>query len=163
MRCDAAPPPRHPRRPPGARLKEGIHINRGLLALGNVINAIVDGKGHVPYRDSKLTRLLQVRRAVRSQSRGPAVLRSTGSQHPCRQGRRPPLPLHARPVTRLWRPGRQSLTPLVPSCRALPRPKDSLGGNSRTLMLACVSPADSNFEETLNTLRCDARLKQTLT
>ena len=73
----------------GARLKEGIHINRGLLALGNVINAIVDGAKHVPYRDSKLTRLLQ----------------------------------------------------------------DSLGGNSRTVMIACVSPADVNYEETLNTLR----------
>ena len=30
-----------------------------------------------------------------------------------------------------------------------PVPQDSLGGNSRTLMLACVSPADVNFEETL--------------
>ncbi len=46
----------------GARLREGIHINRGLLALGNVINAIVDNHKHVPYRDSKLTRLLQVGR-----------------------------------------------------------------------------------------------------
>lgn len=44
----------------GARLREGIHINKGLLALGNVINAIVDNHKHVPYRDSKLTRLLQV-------------------------------------------------------------------------------------------------------
>jgi hypothetical protein len=73
----------------GARLQEGIHINRGLLALGNVITALVDRQSHIPYRDSKLTRLLQ----------------------------------------------------------------DSLGGNSRTLMIACVSPADANFEETLNTLR----------
>ena len=31
--------------------------------------------------------------------------------------------------------------------------QDSLGGNSRTVMVACVSPADVNFEETLNTLR----------
>ena len=31
--------------------------------------------------------------------------------------------------------------------------QDSLGGNSRTLMIACVSPADNNFEETLNTLK----------
>ena len=30
--------------------------------------------------------------------------------------------------------------------------KDSFGGNSRTLMIACTSPADSNFEESLNTL-----------
>ncbi len=44
----------------GVRLREGIHINRGLLALGNVINAIVDCQKHIPYRDSKLTRLLQV-------------------------------------------------------------------------------------------------------
>ncbi|XP_031248596.1 kinesin-like protein KIN-4C isoform X2 [Pistacia vera] len=76
------------------RLKEGIHINKGLLALGNVISALGDEKkrkegGHVPYRDSKLTRLLQ----------------------------------------------------------------DSLGGNSKTVMIACVSPADTNAEETLNTLK----------
>lgn len=43
----------------------GVHINKGLLALGNVISALGDEKkrregGHVPYRDSKLTRLLQV-------------------------------------------------------------------------------------------------------
>ncbi|XP_078441740.1 P-loop containing nucleoside triphosphate hydrolases superfamily protein isoform X2 [Wolffia australiana] len=78
----------------GLRLKEGIHINRGLLALGNVISALGDEKkrkdgGHVPYRDSKLTRLLQ----------------------------------------------------------------DSLGGNSKTVMIACVSPADTNAEETINTLK----------
>jgi hypothetical protein len=76
----------------GERAKEGISINCGLLALGNVISALGDKakKGaHVPYRDSKLTRLLQ----------------------------------------------------------------DSLGGNSRTLMVACVSPTDRDFMETLNTLK----------
>ncbi len=76
----------------GRRAKEGICINRGLLALGNVISALGDKEKrgcHVPYRDSKLTRLLQ----------------------------------------------------------------DSLGGNSRTLMIACVSPSDRDFMETLNTLR----------
>ena len=45
----------------GQRLQEGININKGLLALGNVINALSEGKAHVPYRDSKLTRMLQVR------------------------------------------------------------------------------------------------------
>uniref|UniRef100_A0A2N9FKI7 Kinesin motor domain-containing protein n=1 Tax=Fagus sylvatica TaxID=28930 RepID=A0A2N9FKI7_FAGSY len=83
----------------GMRFKEGIHINKGLLALGNVISALGDEKkrkegGHVPYRDSKLTRLLQAR-------------------------------------------GKN----------------DSLGGNSKTVMIACVSPADTNAEETLNTLK----------
>ncbi|KAI8378632.1 hypothetical protein BD560DRAFT_389939 [Blakeslea trispora] len=76
----------------GDRAREGISINSGLLALGNVISALGDEArrtSHIPYRDSKLTRLLQ----------------------------------------------------------------DSLGGNSQTLMLACVSPADSNFMETLNTLK----------
>ena len=75
----------------GSTLKEGISINKGLLALGNVISALTEEgkKGHVPYRDSKLTRILQ----------------------------------------------------------------DSLGGNSRTSMIACVSPAEVNFEETLNTLK----------
>jgi kinesin family protein 4/21/27 len=50
----------------GERAREGIKINEGLLALGNVINALADQdkmkkdkKVHVPYRQSKLTRLLQ--------------------------------------------------------------------------------------------------------
>ena len=50
----------------GERAREGIKINEGLLALGNVINALADQKKidegkkvHVPYRQSKLTRLLQ--------------------------------------------------------------------------------------------------------
>ncbi|KAK9866728.1 hypothetical protein WJX84_012203 [Apatococcus fuscideae] len=79
----------------GTRLKEGIDINKGLLALGNVINALAEGKAHVPYRDSRLTRMLQ----------------------------------------------------------------DSLGGNSRTVMIACVSPADINLDETANTLRYAARAR----
>ena len=48
----------------GVQMKEGIDINKGLLALGNVISALGDesrkGKVHVPYRVSKLTRMLQV-------------------------------------------------------------------------------------------------------
>ncbi|KAF6160548.1 hypothetical protein GIB67_019488 [Kingdonia uniflora] len=44
----------------GTRLKEGCHINRSLLTLGTVIRKLSKGKtGHVPYRDSKLTRILQ--------------------------------------------------------------------------------------------------------
>ena len=80
----------------GSRFKEGVDINRGLLALGNVISALGDerkaklgGGMHIPYRDSKLTRLLQ----------------------------------------------------------------DSLGGNARTVLIACASPADVNLDETMNTLK----------
>ncbi|XP_020295594.1 kinesin-like protein KIF21A isoform X2 [Pseudomyrmex gracilis] len=76
----------------GDRAKEGISINCGLLALGNVISALGDKTKkalHIPYRDSKLTRLLQ----------------------------------------------------------------DSLGGNSQTVMIACVSPSDRDFMETLSTLK----------
>jgi hypothetical protein len=80
----------------GERVKEGISINSGLLALGNVISALGDPArakshtaSHIPYRDSKLTRLLQ----------------------------------------------------------------DSLGGNAHTLMIACVSPAEYNAGETINTLK----------
>lgn len=81
-------------------MKEGININMGLLSLGNVISALtepnVNGKKHIPYRDSKLTRILQ----------------------------------------------------------------DSLGGNSNTLMVACISPAESNFEESLNTLKYASRARR---
>ena len=49
----------------GDRFKESIHINTGLLALGNVISALSDGRrksasAHIPYRDSKITRILKV-------------------------------------------------------------------------------------------------------
>lgn len=48
----------------GIRMIEGANINRSLLSLGNCINALVDEmkhgkKNHIPYRDSKLTRLLK--------------------------------------------------------------------------------------------------------
>ncbi|XP_078510363.1 kinesin-like protein KIF19 isoform X1 [Lissotriton helveticus] len=81
----------------GQRMKEGAHINRSLLALGNCINALSDrgGNKYVNYRDSKLTRLL----------------------------------------------------------------KDSLGGNSRTVMIAHISPASSAFEESRNTLSYADRAK----
>ncbi|CAK9040157.1 Kinesin-like protein KIF19 [Durusdinium trenchii] len=43
----------------GMRLLEGANINRSLLALGNCINALASGSVFVPFRDSKLTRLLK--------------------------------------------------------------------------------------------------------
>ncbi|KAG8369179.1 hypothetical protein BUALT_Bualt15G0124300 [Buddleja alternifolia] len=104
----------------GMRLQEGIHINKGLLALGNVISALGDDKkrkegGHVPYRDSKLTRILQARMCSPSPPRCPLIK----SQDTCTKF----------------------------CCM------DSLGGNCKTVMIACISPADTNAEETLNTLK----------
>ena len=63
----------------GVRLQEGININKGLLALGNVISALGDDgkrkrgtKLFVPYRDSKLTRMLQDSLGGNSRSRAVA-------------------------------------------------------------------------------------------
>lgn len=41
------------------RSLEGANINRSLLALSSCINALVEGKKHIPYRNSKLTQLLK--------------------------------------------------------------------------------------------------------
>ncbi|XP_065775318.1 kinesin-like protein KIF19 [Muntiacus reevesi] len=83
----------------GKRMKEGAHINRSLLALGNCINALSEKGGsraqYVNFRDSKLTRLL----------------------------------------------------------------KDALGGNSRTVMIAHISPASTHFEESRTTLLYAYRAK----
>lgn len=77
------------------RLKEASKINLALSSLGNVISALAENSPHIPYRDSKLTRLLQ----------------------------------------------------------------DSLGGNSKTTMIANIGPSSINYNETLTTLRYASRAK----
>uniref|UniRef100_A0A7N0ZTP8 Kinesin motor domain-containing protein n=1 Tax=Kalanchoe fedtschenkoi TaxID=63787 RepID=A0A7N0ZTP8_KALFE len=77
------------------RAREAGEINKSLLTLGRVINALVEHSGHVPYRDSKLTRLL----------------------------------------------------------------RDSLGGKTKTCIIATVSPSVHCLEETLSTLDYAHRAK----
>ncbi|XP_044948997.1 kinesin-like protein KIN-5A [Hordeum vulgare subsp. vulgare] len=77
------------------RAREAGEINKSLLTLGRVINALVEHSGHVPYRDSKLTRLL----------------------------------------------------------------RDSLGGKTKTCIIATISPSVYCLEETLSTLDYAHRAK----
>jgi hypothetical protein len=81
------------------RLRECISINSGLLALGNVIEALCKKRSHIPFRQSKLTRILQ----------------------------------------------------------------DSLAGNCRTAMIACVSSSDHNTDESVSTLNYANRAKALVT
>ncbi|XP_006733941.1 kinesin-like protein KIF11 [Leptonychotes weddellii] len=80
------------------RAREAGNINQSLLTLGRVITALVERTPHVPYRESKLTRILQ----------------------------------------------------------------DSLGGRTRTSIIATISPASLNLEETLSTLEYAHRAKNIL-
>lgn len=115
----------------GQRMKEGAHINRSLLALGNCIKALSDRATtkYINYRDSKLTRLLKVRLGV------PA----------------PPGRVRAGE-------GAQAVPTPVPLSHALPG-QDSLGGKSHTVMIAHISPASTAFEESRSTLAYAHRAK----
>eukprot|EP00429_Kryptoperidinium_foliaceum_P008054 CAMPEP_0176025274 /NCGR_PEP_ID=MMETSP0120_2-20121206/12362_1 /TAXON_ID=160619 /ORGANISM="Kryptoperidinium foliaceum, Strain CCMP 1326" /LENGTH=1344 /DNA_ID=CAMNT_0017358457 /DNA_START=129 /DNA_END=4163 /DNA_ORIENTATION=+ len=80
----------------GDHLKEAGHINKSLSALGNVMEALDRKASHIPYRDSKLTYLLQ----------------------------------------------------------------DSLGGNSRTMMVVAVTPIDLSYDESIHALQFATRVRR---
>jgi len=63
----------------GAQLKEAAHINKSLSALGNVMEALDRKSSHVPYRDSKLTHLLQD--AIGGNSRTMMVVATNPTNH----------------------------------------------------------------------------------
>ena len=50
----------------GDRMKEAQAINKSLSALGNVVDALQHKQQHIPYRDSKLTHLMQVNTFTRT-------------------------------------------------------------------------------------------------
>jgi hypothetical protein len=135
----------------GKELKEASHINGGLLALGNVICALTPDeggkrKGHIPYRDSKLTRLLQVRPLPRP--RHPPrcqPLPAAAAAAACGGRQEPPAPCDAAS------PHERTHAQSLPPC--LSPPQDSLGGNSLTMLISCISPSEADFEETNNTLK----------
>lgn len=80
----------------GDHMKEAGHINKSLSALGNVMEALDRKASHIPYRDSKLTYLLQ----------------------------------------------------------------DSLGGNSRTMMIVAVTPVDAAYDESIHALQFATRVRR---
>ena len=139
----------------GQQFSEGVQINRGLMALGNVIAALSEARRtHVPYRDSKLTRLLQarwptsalhVRRGMRAVNGLTSTLCLSGLCSTC-IGKLVKI-LLCMPAVQLAEEG-GCIKSRVCGCA-----QDSLGGNSETLVLACVSPADDALDHSLSTLR----------
>lgn len=118
----------------GARMKEGININKGLFVLGQVVSALSEigqrsgSSAHIPYRDSKLTRLLQ------DSLGGKCVQACVDSQITTDVS-----------LTRI----------LILSTKCC----SIYLGNSKTVMVACISPAESNIEESTNTLRYAERTR----
>lgn len=77
----------------GSRLREAQHINKSLSALGDVIAALRSRQGHVPFRNSKLTYLLQDSLSGDSKTLMVVQVRAWGGRH---QEQGPPPPSGAR-------------------------------------------------------------------
>ena len=130
----------------GERLREGANINRSLLALINVLNALADAKVK-PHRPGVLLRVgtggLKPKFLPSSPGSQPGSVQS-GCLTPCPllspQGRKSHVPYRDSKLTRLL--------------------KDSIGGNCRTVMIATVSPSSLAYEDTYNTLKYADRAKE---
>lgn len=130
----------------GERLREGANINRSLLALINVLNALADAKVK-PHRPGVLL--------------GPGMGALGQKPFPPALGLRldPCSPATSPRALLLSPQGRKSHVPYRDSklTRLL---KDSIGGNCRTVMIATVSPSGLAYEDTYNTLKYADRAKE---
>ncbi|KAI8441203.1 hypothetical protein MSG28_009429 [Choristoneura fumiferana] len=117
----------------GERLREAARINQALSSLGNVISALAENSPHVPYRSAAL-------RTARTCLTGQLLLErpARALQVSC-SSNGPHVPYRDSKLTRIL--------------------QDSLGGNSKTIMIAAVGPASYNYDETITTLRYAHRAK----
>ncbi|KAI8799577.1 hypothetical protein BJ742DRAFT_765031 [Cladochytrium replicatum] len=114
----------------GQRLKEGANINKSLTTLGKVISALADASSS-PLGNRRASFLNDG--APRQENKRLSVMKRASAQQ-----------IHI--------PYRDSVLTWIL--------KDCLGGNSRTVMIAAISPADINYDETLSTLRYAERAKK---
>lgn len=112
----------------GMRFRESVHINSGLLALGNVISALSSSDAPGAGATASMSQLT----ATTPAPGATAGRRAAGSK-------RAHVPYRESKLTRLL--------------------KDSLGGNSRTLMFCCVNPNESNMDESINSLKYASRVR----
>ena len=143
----------------GQRQKEACSINRSLSALGDVFAALSSKSAHVPYRNSKLTHLLQACKSGLAALNGclPRLHAHTGAVNRCSMGRLP----HDTP-------GCGHACTLCPPCAGcvachhapdkLPHTQPCLGGSGKTLMFVNVNPEPASAQETLCSLRFAAKV-----
>lgn len=140
----------------GINLKEAININKSLSTLGLVIGKLATSAKEMKVKDPRFSSLLAEANIKsdktehrKSRSRDNSPLRKKSPKLPVRKAYSP-TPVESKQPSHI--PFRNStLTWLL---------KESLGGNSRTYMIANISPSSLNYDESLNTLRYAHNAKQ---